>query len=355
MTSLGRWFPVAAAAILAGCGSPSYNVRGTSWPGLVTYRMAASREPQPRLGLSDAEVARALAERQGRTAAGADAAQACVASVRDGDVAEVASAIRTCYALGAREVAGPLLAREGVRTFDASDGPVQVECRYRAVSEGLQGALEVTVTRKAGVTGPLVVAFPPGTYGIAADGGGPAGGGRPWIDPDDDRRYGHWPSAQDLAFLRAPVIILPASEESSTFTVQVACASFHKGSPHEDRVYTLHRFEPGTPIDRLLVALCARETVPEAESQLAVWMARDNLAWADFEGEGGGRGRLVTFGSAWRILPRHACGAANLLMEAGVNPRQARFFADVEPALSRQEAPQEAQPAVEPGSGSAAP
>jgi hypothetical protein len=179
----------------------------------------------------------------------------------------------------------------------------------------------VSVKRKKGVEGPLAIAFPPGTYGSCD-----VGDGDKWTDPDDDRKYGRWPSQQDLGFLRAPVLYLAATDDEATVEVPIACASFHSGPPADDQRYTLHRFEPGSAVDRLLVALCAREKVKEPEAQLAVWLARNDITWDDFVAKGGARGNLITFGTASRVLPRHAKGAAKLLIESGTNPSAAKFF-----------------------------
>jgi hypothetical protein len=77
-----------------------------------------------------------------------------------------------------------------------------------------------------------------------------------------------------------------------------------------------------------MIALCARERVPESEAQLAVWIARNQLTWADFVSKGGAEGALITFGAASRILPHHGRGAAKLLISAGVNARYSEFFSD---------------------------
>lgn len=160
--------------------------------------------------------------------------------------------------------------------------------------------------------------------------------------------------------------MIPRGEAMAVTYVPVACASFHRGAPDAGTPYALARFSRGSAVDRLMTVLCQGDDVPgDAEAQLALWLARDDVSWADFVAEGGDRGRLVTFGSARSVRSGHAPGAARLLLRAGVDPRPLRFFdptggedpaapapaqaddgAPTTPALP----PEEPAPAAQPGS-----
>ncbi|MEZ0229482.1 MAG: hypothetical protein ACAI25_12705 [Planctomycetota bacterium] len=311
---------------------------------------SARREP-PRLDLSDEQLARALETANVKATERHEKALDVVARARGFETPGVAAAVRECYALGDREAAAELAdGRRGVVEWDRAAQLARVDCIYRRRGH-VGGALEVTVRRKKGVEGPIAVAFPPGTYGVAADGRGEARDDRRgdrWTRPDDDRRYGEWPSQQDLALLEAPVIFLGEDDRSRTVLVPIACASFESGPPAGEQRYELRRFEAGSKVDRLLVALCAEasQKTSEPEAQLAVWLARNDISWDDFVSKGGDRGGLLTFGSSNRILPRHGKGAAKLLIEAGVNPGYSPFFADhktlvAEPAAAAAPEPRE--------------
>jgi hypothetical protein len=282
----------------------------------------------PLLALSDAQVRAALEQARLVGATRHEQALDVVARSRGASVAEVASAVAACYALGERDAAEALSdGARGVFDWDHAAAAVIIETHYRSRGSCAGGALEVSVKRRPGFEGPLAVAFPPGTYGAAqVEPVAEDRDGQRWTNPDDDRRYGRWPSQQDLAFLQAPVVILGSGEDEATLEVPIACASFDRGPPAADQLYTLGRFPKDSDVDRLLVALCARERTREPEAQLAVWLARNDISWAEFCDKGGAYGNLLTFGTGSRILPRHAKGAAKLLVEAGSDPRAARFF-----------------------------
>ncbi len=314
---LGLLVLVAAAA---GCTSSPTTYEGTYAFG--NYYWSAQPVDPPQLGLSPEQIAKAIDHQRLRATRRHEVALEIVARNQESDTASVLSATLACYALGDRDAADQLAnGKHGVYNFDAASNVAALDCFYRSRGWG-GGVLEVTVHRKPGVEGPLAVCFPPGTFGAVADGDG-------WTKPDDDRRYGHWPSQQDLAFLRAPAVYLDKNENEGTLDIPIACASFHLGPPRPDETYALHRFEPGSSVDRLLVALCAREETSEPEAQLAMWLTRNDITWDDFCSKGGAHGSLITFGTGSRILPRHAKGAARLLVESGSNPQTARFFGGV--------------------------
>lgn len=319
---------------VSGCASSRSRVEW-SYPDDPTAWSAPPADEAPTLALSPDEVEadRATADRRARKAA---QAAALVADVRADahHLDDVARAIQACHRAGSREAAQRLVDdHPRVVTWDAPGDLVVVS----AVFDG--DGVELGVTRREPSSrSAIAVVFPPGTYAVPERGDRTlgedgelerllAGDGRGWTTPEEDRRWGDWPEAQDLAFLRAPVVILRAGEVQRTVTVPVACASFRRGAPVAGQRCALARFEAGSPIDRLLVGLCAEgEEVAPAEAQLAVWLARDDIGWQSFAAEGGDRGRLVTFGSHTPVRAHHAQGAARLLLRAGVEPADLRFF-----------------------------
>lgn len=320
---------------VSGCASSRPRAQ---WSDYADYQYSWTPPPAdeaPTLALAKDEVDadRATAERRARKAA---QAEALVADVRPEahHLDDVARAIQTCHRAGSREAAQRLVDEHPrVVTWDAPGELVVVS----AVFDG--SAVELGVTRREPSSrSAIAVVFPPGTYAIPERGDATlevdgelerllAGDGRGWTTPEEDRRWGDWPEAQDLAFLRAPVVILRAGEVRRTLTVPVACASFSRGAPVPGQRCALARFEAGSPIDRLLVGLCAEgDALAPAEAQLAVWLARDDIGWQRFAAEGGDRGRLVTFGSHTPVRAHHAQGAARLLLRAGLEPSALRFF-----------------------------
>jgi hypothetical protein len=357
---------LAALALVPGCfhhrtySENDHFEAGLSWeeqvdeyPAFTRHRRARVEEERPKLSLTDPEIAALLSSSQATAQERRRVARERLAADEPTDVAGVADALSALYAVGDRETAEALAARHaGVATWDHADALVRIECFYRRANGG---ALELRVWRRAGVEGPLAIAFPPGTYGV----GEPLleGDAKPdWTDPEDDKRYGHWPSVQDLAFLKAPVIVLPAENGVASVTVPIACASFSFGPPRADEVYSLHRFEAGSPTDLLLQTLCAANASPRpAEAQLAVWLARNDISWSEFAAQGGARGHILSFGpESAAVLPHAAPGAAALLLESGVDARRARFFAEADlteaPAEPKPAEPEsEPLPGLEPG------
>ncbi len=267
----------------------------------------AHAEDRPVLGLSAHEVASALSEAHAGRAERAAKARALVRATGT-EVSQIASTLVACYRLGAREEAEPLTnGAHGVYAFDSARGAEAflVTCRFQGGYLGAGGVLELEVTRHANRKGPIAVAFPPGTYGM----------------PDPD-------GPQELTFLEAPVIVLGASEERKQLTVPIACASFLREAPGGGARYRLRRFESGSPIDRLMVALCAREETSEAEAQLAVWLTRDDPTFETYLAESRIAGQIETFRTGARVLPEHGRAAARLMLEGEIDPRHARFFGD---------------------------
>ncbi|MCO5170202.1 MAG: hypothetical protein M9894_28030 [Planctomycetes bacterium] len=314
-------------ALVAGCGTnggwtSSYHDRGPvyddwSWR-QHRHQAAARRDAPPDHRLSDEEVERALA-------AAPEAGPAVIEpEAADAPVAAAAAEVAAAFRRGDRERARALVAAHP-RLIDWSDPGVVVSCRFVGGDLGIELTCVRTDTALGSPREALAVVFEPGTYGVPV--GDLAGGGERWTSPETERRFGHWPAPQDLALLRAPVVVIPRGEALGVTYVPVACASFHRGAPEPGTPYALDRFPAGSPIDRLMVVLCQGDGVPdEAEAQLATWLSRDDVSWADFVAQGGDRGRLVTFGRARSVRGWHAEGAARLLLRAGVDPRPLRFF-----------------------------
>jgi tetratricopeptide (TPR) repeat protein len=229
----------------------------------------------------------------------------------EGTVAAAARALETCYRLGRREASLGLLAG-AVRAFDDPGSPATVACGFVSVPSG--GVVEVTVERRAGVEGPIAIALPPGTVAESPE--------RP--DSDPEVRPERWPRPQDLALLRAPVVVLEAGVARQSVRVPIACASFSRSTPREGLRYTLRRFESGSLIDRLLRVLCSGDVPPEgAASQLAVWIARNAIGWRTFAARTGGEWRAF---SGEESTADSVAEAARLLARASIEPRTTPFF-----------------------------
>lgn len=335
----GRLASIALALALAGgCDAvrphQSWSYDLEPWGRADAPRAGPLRAP----ALTADEVERGLADAARARAARADVAAslaplapggAAPAAWSDEAVDEAAERVALCALAGDPARADALVAAHPRLVWAHEPGALAL------VSAAFAGdALELTVARGPSA-GPdaLAVCLAPGTYGVpsalGAGGAGDAAPGvspAPWVDPEAQRRFGRWPDAQDLACLRAPVVVLAADAAVARIRVPVACASFEKAAPEPGRVLALARFASGSAIERLLVELCAGAPRPDAEAQLAVWLARDDVSWAAFVAEGGAWGRLGTFGSGQPVLPHHAPGAARLLVAAGLDPRGRRFW-----------------------------
>jgi hypothetical protein len=227
--------------------------------------------------------------------------EVAVVTARAGDpasaaLAEAARAIEDLWRLGRGEEAQDLLAATpGALDFRGGAGLLRLSACYR--DDGRSGRVAVTVARAAG-EGPLAVAFPPGTYGSA-------------------------PDVQDLAFLRAAVLVLAPGEREARVEFPVACASFRKEGPLAGHPYALARFDPDSDVGRLMAELCAGDPAPEAEAQLAIWITRNGLTLAELTS----KGRPMTFESHVPVRREHGAGAARIMRRAGLEPAGARFFA----------------------------
>lgn len=345
-----RWTPSLLVLAVVGCGgSPDpYAQRDTRWThhwGSFGTVHLESLDPspgiheaqRPRLGIGDDDIERALADHPRQAKLRAERltrqlAEEVSADAKPRPLAQAVSRVERCYAVGARDVADAVIAQQPrLYRWDQAGQVVEISARFRRTAFR-QGQLELTLERKAGVQGPLAVAISPGTYGAPFVGEQvdfkakkQALPQRRWVHPRDQRRFGHWPPAQDLALLRAPVLSLPANASRVTRLIPVACASFRIGAPRDGQPIMLDRFKPGSKIDKLAVALCAGPRPDDAEAQLAVWLSRDDIGWEEFVRKGIRYGRLMTF-SRRAVLARHAPGAGKLLLDAGVDPRGCRLF-----------------------------
>tara|TARA_R110002072_G_scaffold132549_2_gene272660 strand:+ start:658 stop:1863 length:1206 start_codon:yes stop_codon:yes gene_type:complete len=344
---------LALTALTSGCvsyRSQDYSQRyatETALRRVISAPTTPRGEPQPTLEIGPLQTEAALvayAQRQEHEAAKVQELGGEIAFRGSTlPIPELAKRARAHYARGQRDLATTWIdAHPSFREWDQAEDLVSVDATFvRASGEGV---LELTIRRRSGVAGPLAVAFPPGTYALTSDSPqAPTPGASPllppqpdlltfladrderWTNPDSDQRWGHWPRAQDLAFLQAPVVALRADQHATRIRVPVACADFDILAPEAGRSYRLARFEAGSAVDRLARELCARRADPR-EAQLAVWLAREDLDWATFTRRDGHRGQIATFQRGRSVLPRHAQGAARLLLDAGVDPRPMRFF-----------------------------
>lgn len=172
--------------------------------------------------------------------------------------------------------------------------PWRAPFRERFAGTGRAG---VVIERQPGSSGALAVAIPPGTYGSS-------------------------PERQDLIFLQGAVLVLGTGERRAKVEVPVACGNYDVDNPSDRLGYGLRRLEPGSDIDRLVGRLC--EGAPEAEAQLAIWIARNGISRRRLLAEGGG----ITFDSGVPVRIEHGEGAARLLREAGLDPSGTRWFSE---------------------------
>ncbi|MEZ6189533.1 MAG: hypothetical protein R3F62_31605 [Planctomycetota bacterium] len=354
--------------LLAGCALPSSRSRTTSYADfgytLTPSSFGLVRVEQPRSGLSPAAVTSELEAVAAREAEQASAAEGWASARAELSLEEAARAVDAAYARADVAAADALVARHPqlVTWEDAlEDGRLRAEATF--AREGGDGCLYVALSLPAiAADAPgLGVVFPPGTYAVAAE-------GERWVDPDQERRYGEWPSVQDLACLDAGAVILSPERPVVTVRLPVACASFERLAPEPGLTFRLERFPRESAIERLLVQLCATDgaRADPAEAQVAVWLARNRIRWSSFVEQGGTIGRLSTFRGNRAITHRDAQGAALLLLESGVDPHGLSFFRDGEaqgpedvraaellapappPAEAEEPAPQAPAPAEEP-------
>jgi hypothetical protein len=176
---------------------------------------------------------------------------------------------------------------------------LRVAAMYRDLPIG--GEMELDVVRPSAGE-PVAIAFPPGTYG-------------------------HAPAVQELAFLRAPVVVLGTQDRRASVRIPVACASFNLHAPTHDMVFELRTFESGSAIDQLMVALCSGAEMPgSADAQLAVWITRNEITQGDLLAHGG----VTTFQNGARVTTRNAAGAAALIKSAGLAPEALPWFRPVQ-------------------------
>ena len=331
----------ALAAGLAGCWVPSSRTyRSYDYAFVDNARLAYTPATvrQPESGVDAAEVTSALDALAQREAEAAARAEAWAAERAALSVEQAVGQLREAYTRADAPAAEALVASHPrlVSWEDAQrDGQIALSSAFERRENGegfLLVSMSLTATQASAPA--LAVAIPPGTYAVLAETVAPQseGGfeGERWTQPDQDRRYGHWPAVQDLACLGADAVLLTAADPVVTVRIPVACASFEKKAPQHGMQFTLQRFPRGSAVERLLVQLCSdRAGLAEpAEAQLAVWLARNRLSWGSFVREGGTLGRLATFSGNQPITSGAAQGAAALLLESGTDPRGLGFFKD---------------------------
>lgn len=199
-----------------------------------------------------------------------------------------------------------LAARAGAARFDQAQGFV-VRAVFASRAAGLTIRVERSEARES-----LVVALPPGVLGRA----------RVTPRPGESLE-----PPQDLLLLRPALLSLAPGERSAEVTLPVACAAFRRQGPEPGVSYALERLKPGSKLDRLAQALCARESVPpslDPALALAIWIAHEDLGYR----------RLADSSLGFRTFrtPRQRVGAeqgpaaAALLHEAGLDLRAFDFY-----------------------------
>jgi hypothetical protein len=173
--------------------------------------------------------------------------------------------VKDCYARGDVEAGLAIVQSQPDLYAQEECGRVaKVTCAYES-RDGQMGLL-ITVRRLPEVQGAFAVAFPPGSLGS------PARGPRfsRSDDGDDD------PDNQELLLLRAPVVALSATTTATQVWVPAVCANHDLPGPQEQQPYFMTYVKPGSKADRIAAQLCSGAAAPSS-SQLAVWVARDDL------------------------------------------------------------------------------
>jgi hypothetical protein len=253
---------------------------------LLKMQARASTHPLQLPWVNDDRVRTASAELKSRRAAARTSIERRIAAGLS--TTQAAVVLRDCYRASLHSLADSVIAsRSDVCRFDRLPEGVTLTPSYR------YGQLRITVSRAAAAA-PLAVAIPPGTISQALGSG-----------------------SQDLALLEATVVVLAAGSTHGGASVATACAGYGFSSPSRAYAYGLRPCEPGSPLDSLLKRVCTKPFA-DAPSQLAVWIAGDNITTARWE-------NTQTFRGA-RVGPEHVKAAAELLIESGVDPRGLNLF-----------------------------
>lgn len=299
------------------------------------FRRPARYDRPPRLRQSNDEVDKRLARYQARREARLEKMPESVSSPNLKDFQDVVKALDWCYRRAIVKRADKILQdykaqTDKVRIMTFEDPAVleaaQFEVEYR--KHGAGGSVFVKVKRREGFKGLLAVSFPPGTYG------------RPYVAPIDEDLYGDWPPArrgnnagtpksQDLVFLAARIAWLDPDVNEVELRFPVSCGRFHKGEPRPGDRFLLVRFEEKEPISRLAIEVCALSnyTLNHAAAQMAIWIVRDKLTWRQYINKKRSLGPSMTFETARVITDDDAIDAADLLIDAGIDPRTLEFYA----------------------------
>lgn len=294
------------------------------------FRHAPSSERAPRLRQSAEEIEAALKQYPRTLRERQTFMSKAIAQPAADDFAAQVNAIDWCYRNGTLRHAETLLkninqaGKLAVYDFDNQKAvdSVHTKVEYRKLGRG--GSLFVTVRRRVGVKKRLAVAFPPGTFA------------RPFVAPSNDDLYKDWPPArrgnvygtsksQDLVFLSARIAWLDEGVEEVELRFPVACGRFAKGAPKNGERFLLARFDRQSPMEQLAAEIAVRGLYG-ADSQLAIWIVRDELTWAQFDGKRRQRGNSVTFETNETVTPRSAYPASVLMLQAGLDPRSYKFF-----------------------------
>ncbi|MBL4850310.1 MAG: hypothetical protein JKY65_32740 [Planctomycetes bacterium] len=212
------------------------------------------------------------------------------------------------YQAGDRPGADRLLqTRTSAARFDESQ-TVAISAVFKSRDQGLT----IRVERRAEDSKKqLWIAIPPGTCAL----------------PRVTNGKRHDPLPQDLLLIRPSILSLAPGARSADVTLPVACAAFRRDGPEAGVRYTIQRVKPGSNLDRLALALCARREVPKSLDPalaLAIWIAHEDLGYQRLARSSLGFRTFRT--PRQRVGAEHGPAAAALLHAAGLDLNRFDFY-----------------------------
>lgn len=200
---------------------------------------------------------------------------------------------------------------------------IEIRAQFRRYAS--RGSLNVTIHRKPGFAGPIAVAFQPGILA------------RPYVLPKDDEIFGTWPTPgdekfsgnakeQDLVPLAARIAWLETGIEKMTVRFPIACGRFSKAAPIHGQPFFILRNDKETQLFKLVREICSIHEISldHPAAQFAIWLVRDNISYAQFFRRPG----AVTFETNELVTDEAANIAVEMLLDAGLDPRKLRYFAE---------------------------
>lgn len=230
---------------------------------------------------------------------------------------QLSRSLEAAYQAGEPGLARKLLEAEprALAWYEASEA-ITLSGRYVTTRSG--GEVELQVALRSRVVGPLLVAFPPGALGLAPE------------------------PAADVAFLRAPVVLLEAGKPRR-LRVPAAWIELGKAAPKAGQVLTLVRARRST--ERLLGTLCSAQAKAgdETAAQLALWIEACDVVPSALT-----RGTRISCTSRKLVLPLHRQRAEALLRAGGIATQRLPFFRALQRASGLPELPAKPAPQSSP-------